>query len=314
MLLIQALLFLFSFFTLWLGSGLIVRSVDNFSKNIQISRFAVSFFILGILTSLPEFAIGITALAENNPEIYIGNLIGGIPVIFFFIIPLLAILGNGIRLSSSLDKRNLLLCFLVVIAPTFLLLDQTASYTSGFILIILYITLFFFIQKNNGILSKEKNNIFNKKLFSYKEIFKIIVGIIILFVSSNIIVNSTIYFSNIFLISPFIISLLVLSLGSNLPELSIAIRSVILGKNDIALGDYLGSAAANTFLFGLFTILNFGRVITIKSFVPTFIIVLWGLALFFYFSRSNNDISRKEGIFLMLLYFLFISLELSTGL
>ena len=100
-----------------------------------------------------------------------------------------------------------------------------------------------------------------------------------------------------------------LSLGTNLPELSIAIKSIVLGKKEVALGDYLGSAASNTLLFGIFTLLNGKRVdVSSYSFRVLFITLL-GLGTFYIFSRSKKDISKHEGKILLLIYILFILIQ-----
>lgn len=305
------LLYIGSFIFIWLGAGLVVSSVDRFSRKLGLSSFAVSFIILGILTSTPEFAVGLTAVAEHNPEIFIGNLLGGIPVIFLFIIPLLAIFGNGIRINHDFNLRNLLITLGVIIAPSVFMLDKTMNAIEGTILILLYIVLIFIIERKHGFFDRSNVQAMNIKAYSYKDLVKILLGIGIMFVASQIIVDKTIYFSEILNISTFYISLIALSLGTNLPELSLAARSVISGKKDIAFGDYMGSAAANTLLFGIFTLLSGGEVLSINNFFTTFFFVAGGLILFFIFSRSKNALSRGAGFILFSLYLIFAFFQLN---
>ncbi len=305
----KIVLYMLSFFILWFGAGLIISSIDRFSKKLKLSSFAFSFFALGILTSIPEFAVGMTAIADKTPGIFVGNLIGGIPVIFLFIIPLLAVFGNGVKLKNQLNKPHLLFSFIVILAPAFLVMDKRVTNLEGIIMIILYAALFLTIQRKNGIFDTKHSKILHLKSYSFMDIFKILLGIALVFIASNIVVGSTLYFADFLHISPFIISLLFLSLGTNLPELSIAVKSIITKKKDIAFGDYVGSAAANTLLFGIFTLLSAGDIITVNNFSKTFLIVLAGLTLFFYFTLSKNDISRKEGIALLSVYFLFVVSE-----
>ncbi|MBM3209042.1 sodium:calcium antiporter [Candidatus Shapirobacteria bacterium] len=299
-----------SFIAVWFGAGLIIAAVDKLSKKIRVSSFALSFFVLGLLTSIPEFAVGLTAISENNPEIFAGNLIGGIVVIFLLIIPLLAIFGNGVKLNSQLNDKNLLFSFIVMLAPTFMVLDRKVSNWEGIVLIGLYAFLFYFIQKNKGVLDNGHAEVLHARSYSFIDILKIILGIALVFVSSNLIVDRTIYFANAFNISAFYISLIVLSLGTNIPEISLGVRSVISGKKDVAFGDFVGSASANTLLFGLFTLLNSGEVITASNFINTLLLLAFGLGLFYYFTRSKHDVSRKEGFILFGFYCFFVVVEL----
>jgi len=308
---INGLLYILSFILIWFGAGLIVNSIDKYAKKLHISSFAVSFFILGFLTSTPEIAVGISSIIEKDPEIYVGNLIGGIIIIFLFIIPILAIFGRGITLSHQLSKRNLLLSLAVCAAPAFLILDNKVTVFEGFLLIFFYIILFYVIEKKKGIIENIESKFLHTDRDDLKYIVKIVIGIIIVFLTSRFIVDETMYFSKILNISPFFISLIMLSLGTNLPELSVGIRSLYSGKKDIAFGDYIGSAAANTAIFGVLTVINKNDVTITDHFFRRFIFIIAGLGLFYFFSRSKNNISRLEGFILLLIYVLFLIVEFS---
>lgn len=107
-------------------------------------------------------------------------------------------------------------------------------------------------------------------------------------------VTQTMTYAQVLHIHAFYLSLLVLAIGTNLPELSLAIRAVTSGK-DIAFTDYLGSAAANTLLFGVFTLINDGEVLTVNSFIVTFFFIVFGLVLFYFFhSPGKTSLARRD--------------------
>jgi cation:H+ antiporter len=110
-------------------------------------------------------------------------------------------------------------------------------------------------------------------------------------------------------ISSFLISLMVLSIGTNLPEISLAIRSVVSQKKEIAFGDYLGSAAANTLVFGMLTFLH-GKPISIpnRPFIP-FFFMSFGFGIFYMLLRKKNEISRKAGMLLLIVYVFFLLIQ-----
>lgn len=308
---INGLLYIISFILIWFGAGLIVNSVDKYARKLHISSFAVSFFILGFLTSTPEIAVGLNSIIEKDPEIYVGNLIGGVIVIFLFIIPALAIFGKGITLSHQLNNKNLLLSLIVCVAPALLISDRRVTVFEGILLIFLYLVLFYMIEKKKGIIENIEDKFLKTDRDDLKYLAKIIIGVIIVFLTSRFIVDETIYFSKILQISPFFISLIMLSLGTNLPELSVGIRSLSSGKKEIAFGDYIGSAAANTAIFGVLTVINKSDVIILDHFFQRFIFIAAGLGLFYFFSRSKNNISRVEGFILFSVYILFLFVEFS---
>lgn len=305
----QILLYIVSFFLIWFAAGVIVTSVDRLAHKLNLSSFAISFFLLGILTSVPEISVGINSLIDKKPEIFVGNLIGGVVVIFLLIIPLLAVFGRGVKLAHQMESDKLLFALVVIIAPSVFTLDGRISFTEGLFMVIHYAFLVYVIEKRKGLLERIKDNFMDNKDHVANDLIKILAGVIAVFVASKYVVDTTIFFSNFFRISSFLISLIVVSLGTNLPELSLVIRSLLLKKKEVAFGDYLGSAAANTLIFGALVLMNRGDIFVPNNFLQTFIFVTGGLMLFYFFSRSKNDISRVEGLVLLLGYLMFLIFE-----
>lgn len=260
---------------------------------------------------MPEFSVGLQSVAGNKPEIFVGNLLGGILVIFLVIIPLLAVFGNGISLKQELDNKTLLATMGVILTPSLFILDKKITTLEGAIFIILYVLLLILVERKNGIFDRKNDQLLNIKAYSYKDLLKMLLGIGIVFISSGIIVDKTVYLAGIFNISAFYISLFVIALGTDLPELSLAVRSVISGKREIAMGDYIGAAAASTLLFGIFTLLHGGEVLTVNNFVVTFLFITAALSLFYLFFHTKNYISRSNGFALLGIYVIFVIVELT---
>lgn len=310
MFLINLLLYILSFLAIWFGAGLIVGAASKFSKKLRLSPFAFSFVFLGILTSTPEFSVGLQAVADQDAEIFVGNLLGGIVVIFLVIIPTLAVFGKGINLKHELGNKTLLATMAVILLPAFFTLDKRVTNLEGAIMILSYLALLYMVQRKNGIFDRENDQLLNIKAYSYVDFLKIILGLGIVFVSSSLIVDKTMYFADFFNISAFYIGLIIIALGTDLPELTLAIRSVIPGKKELAMGDYIGAAAVSTLLFGIFTILHNGEVITISNFFVTFIFIATALGAFYFFSKTKSYISRNNGLILLGIYVLFLFFEL----
>lgn len=303
--------FILALVSIWFGAGMIVSSIDRMAKQLEISAFAASFFILGFLTSLPEISVGINSILEGRPEIYIGNLIGGSIILFILVIPLLAILGNGIKLNHQISARKLIFSLYVIGLPAILIIDGNFTWIEGILIIIMYFILFYNMEKKKGGLENIIDNALIDKKQNAMHIGRIIAGAVVVFLASTILVDATVAFSGYLGVSPFMLSLLGLSIGTNLPEISIAIRTVTMGKKDIALGDYVGSAAANSLILGILSLITGKTVYLSNHFFITFTFMTLGLVLFYYFTRSKNDISRKEGLILLFTYFAFFLLELT---
>ncbi len=304
------LLYALSFFLIWYGSGHIIGATSTFSKKLRVSPFLFSFLFLGLLTSIPELSVGLQSIANNHSEVFVGNLLGGVIVLFLLIIPLLAVMGNGINVKNELGDMSLLFTSIVILAPAFFVLDKVVTNFEGAVMVVLYIALMLFIQRNQGILDIKNKQLMETKNFSYKDIVSLLFGLGLVFVASRILLDKTIYFADLFGVSAFYISLIAVALGTDMPEFVLAMRSALHKKKDVAMGDYVGAGAASTLLFGIFTLLNDGEVVTVGNFWVRFIFIALALFLFWVFSRSKKTISRGEGFLLLGVYVVFLSIEL----
>ena len=307
---LKIILYVLSFIVLWYASDLIISSVDKMSKSIKMSRFALSFFILGMLTSMPEIGVGKTSIIENDPQIFVGNLLGGVVVIFLFIIPILAIFGNGINLTNRMDPGALFMSLIICVAPSFLVADRRVGIFEAILMILLYLITFYIVQRKQNLVESFESAVKKNGKHNLVSFLRILIGLVLIFFVSDFIVERTMEFSEILKISPFVISVVVLSIGTNLPELFIAVRSLKSNNKDIAFGDYIGSATANTLIFGVMVMINGGAIIIPNHFIQRFIFIFIGLILFYFFARSKNRLSRKEAVILLLLYLCFIGVEL----
>jgi cation:H+ antiporter len=303
-------IYLLSFAGIWIGSGLAIKSVERLSKILKISSFAVSFLLLGFFTSISEFSVGINSIIQDDPEIYVGNLIGASIVMFLLIIPLLAITGNKINISAELQGFNLPASLVVIALPVILAADGKVGPIDSYMALGLFVFLMICIQSKKGILEKIKNMNQRSGIKAGKELLKMAFGFAIVFVASRFVVEQTLYFSELLKVSPFWISLMVIALGTNIPELSLVIRSIFMKSNQVAFGDFVGSASINTFILGLLTLI-YGKPVSLSnSYLVSLVFLLVGLGFFYRFSRTKNSISRKEGLALFLLYLLFLSTEI----
>lgn len=301
-------IFLISFVFIWIGAGIIVKSADKISRKLKVSSFAFSFLLLGILTSIPEISLALASMSGGTPEIFVGNLIGGIIVIFFLVIPLFAVFGNGIKITTKISPTQLLYAFVVLSLPLVAVLDKKISTLEALFMIVFAGIFVFSIQQNKGVLDNN-SNVLDLKRYSIRDILKILLGIGIVFVASSLIVSKTVYFGELLNISPFFISLIILSLGTNLPEISLVFRAVKDKKKDVAFGNYLGSATLNVFILAIMILLNGGEIFTVNSFWKTFVVTVIGFGVFYNFTKSKKDLSRKEGAILLLVYAVFLILE-----
>ena len=129
-------------------------------------------------------------------------------------------------------------------------------------------------------------------------------GVLLLLLASRIVVFAAEAGAARFGIPAFLVGLIVISLGTTLPELTFGIRSTLSRKGGMSFGNAIGSVVFNLlFILGIVAIIQ--PIVLQGARIPAFISLLavTGISLLLYItSRISGRISRLMGAFLILVY------------
>lgn len=311
-------LFLASLAIIWFFGGKLVDSINGLAHRLHQSSFRLAFFVLGIITSITEFSVMANATLGGVPQVSAGNLIGSSAVIFLLVIPFLAIRGGGIRLAHTLTSKQLVVALIAIFLPALLSIDGIVTPNDGLLCLLAYATLIYLMHPRfmaaKPVVPEPDRPLDTTPLGSFSavaiDILRVVGGGVMIFLAARILIGETSFFSEFLGIPGSFIGLLVLSVGTNIPEIVIAVRAIQKKHSEIAFGNYLGSALTNTPLFGLLALMNGRFFVNAPEFVGTALIAFAGYAAFYAFSRSKNFISRSEGIILAALYGLFVTFQM----
>lgn len=309
---VALILVLIAFIVMWFASNLVVLNTARLARTFHASMFSSAFLILGIFTSLPEFSIGLSATLENRPELFVGNLIGATFALIALLIPAFAVVGNGIRLNHNLDSGRLAFALFVILLPALSALDGALTKIEGFVMVLAYVILMLIAKQHPTLKDRLIFIAAYRQKLGMKQLGAVIVGALLLLGASRMLVDNTLVLSSTLGLSTFVVSLLVFSLGTNLPEILVGLRSVLKKKKDIAFGNYLGSAATNSLFFGLFTLMSQKQHVDGAALQWAAVFLVLAVLGFFLFARTKRTLSRKEGIFLLVIYILFVITELEN--
>lgn len=317
----HALSFLLATSVIWFLSGILIDATDTVAKRYHKPGFAVAFFVLGFLTSISEISVATNATLQGIPQVSAGNLLGASLVIVLFIIPLLAVLGNGIPMTRSHLPGNMAFILAVILLPSILAIDGAISVYEGVIMLFFYGALILHIRMKipshktvKEALQHTRKHMIHGHHATAVDITKIIVGAVLIFVAGNVLVNESAYFATLLHLPLSLVGLLLLSIGTNFPELVIAVRCVLGRHKDIAFGDYMGSAAANTLIFGVLAVLNGTFSLVASEAILTCAVFAIGMVFFFRFARTKGILSRTEGAILLALYGFFLLIQIINAI
>ena len=103
-----------------------------------------------------------------------------------------------------------------------------------------------------------------------------------------------------------IIGMTIVSFATSAPELIVSLNATMMGYSDFALGNVLGSNIANLGLVLGIVIIIYPITIKRRFYYTDFPLLILSTAVFYLFIASNSEISRIEGIIMLVLIFLIL--------
>jgi cation:H+ antiporter len=313
---IQYLILIAGFVLLISGAEYLVRGAASIAKKLRISDLVIGLTIVSVGTSAPELAVNILASLDGSSGMAIGNVIGSNMFNFFVIIGISALI-KPISLTNSLVKIEI--PFAVLASMALILVAGDAfidgspgiiSRSDGFVLILFFAIFLYYV-----FLSAKKGDIGTQEAIeeapkTYKPLISalmIIGGIAALIYGGELIVRSATVIARRWGMSDTVIGLTILAVGTSLPELATSAVAAIRGKNDIAIGNVVGSNIFNIFLIlgvsSSILPLPFGK----DSMSDAFLAGLGTLlVLFFAFRGKIRRIDRIEGALLLSCYVVYV--------
>lgn len=291
------------FYLLGKSADLVIVNVRRLGEALGVKIFALG-IALGFLTSLPELAVGINSLLLDIRALSLGNLLGGIIVIFGLVLGASAILNRNIETGAKTGSFLPIVIF--IMAPLLLGLDGAISRVDGVAIIVGYALVLWYLLARGPREKFERHD--SIRGIATKGLF-ILIGVAAVLIISHYIIQAASLLTRGLGISPFVIGIVLFSIGTNLPEIIVAIRSWKRNVKELSLSNLVGSAIANPAIVGIFALVKPFAVEVGPSYYLLLIFTLVLLAVLNRFYETDKKLTRAEGIMLVVFYGLFIALE-----
>ena len=315
----ELIIIVIGFIFLVKGADLLVKAATSIAKKFGLSEMLIGLTIVAVGTSLPEIFITITSSAEGHSDLIIGNAIGSCICNFLLVIGISTLI-RPVKFDKRIVNKHLPIGIAAMILLLFLgntnKVGDNHIITRGQGVILLFCTLayiIFTIYEERAIKDKKIDEEIIKDVESKEEksIFKIaiflIVGILGLKFGSDFVVNSSISIATKLGLSEKFIGMTIVAIGTALPEIITGIIAGRKNETDLLIGNLTGSNILNLCL-----LIGLGAVINPLTFISDFnrsIIVLIVITYFLqWIARKNkkNELNRKVGIFMMIIYFIYM--------
>ena len=290
------------------GSDWLVDGASGIARKYGISEFIIGMTIVGVGTSMPELVSSVISAVGGHGDMALGNVTGS------NICNILLILGVTTLISPiGFTRGNVYkdLPFAIVVSLLLLMLLYTGFGQQGsmpgisrvealFLLLVFVIFMADSFRSSKGDTDEDADA---KPMPMGKALLFVLLGLAGLVFGGRFFVDHTVSIAERFHVSEAFISITLMALGTSLPELATCIVAAMKGKNQLALGNVIGS-----------NIFNIALIIGVSGFISPFqiesistvdmvmvivsVLMLWLAA--FTFKRYKLD--RIEGAIFLLVY------------
>jgi cation:H+ antiporter len=247
-----------AFIAVLAGLALLVWSADRFvdgasatARHLGMPSLLIGMVIVGFGTSAPEMVVSALASSQGNPGIALGNAYGSNICNIALILGVTALI-SPITVHSQVLRKELPILTLVTALAAWQLWDGEITRFDAIVLLTVFGSLMAWtiwqgLRKKEDALGSEMEQELDVRAMPIRRaIFWLVVGLVLLIVSSRILVWGAVEIAHGFGVSDLIIGLTVVAVGTSLPELASSIIATRKGEHDIALGNVLGSNLFNT--------------------------------------------------------------------
>ena len=288
---------------LWFGTEVTIKGAVCIANRYGVSEFIVGVVILSIGSDLPELAIAIDAGFKNLAggdfsDVVVGSALGsslgqigmvlGVAgLLAFLTLPRGVVYRHGATLLGSL--------LLVALFGY----DGTVSHNEGVALVLVYVIyLVALVNEINPEAGAEQDDTMPLLL----SLLYLAVGLVIVVGSAELTVSSAVDVAQRFGISEAVVAIVLIGLGSSLPELTISIAAVLKGHHQMSVGNLIGSNVFDTLVpigaAAVIAPLRFNEEM-LRLEVPYLFFVTF-VALFFFL--RVRGIQRWEAVVILTLY------------
>lgn len=248
---VTLVLFIIGFVLLIGGAEILVRGAAQLAGAFGITPLVIGLTVVAFGTSSPELAVTTYSAFTGKPDIALGNVVGSNIANILLILGIAAALVP-VRVARQLLRFDVPLMIAVSLLMYLMALDGIIGRLDGLLLfvgIVLYIAYAIYQSRRDNQAGEADLDVDitapATPLGVALSFGRIAVGLALLVVGSNWLVNGASELARFFGLSELVIGLTIVAVGTSLPEVATTVVATLRGEGDIAVGNAIGSNIFN---------------------------------------------------------------------
>ena len=301
----EYILLIISLLVIVKAADILVDASVSIADNFKMPKILIALTIMAFSTCAPELAVSFTSIAAGNGTRAFANVVGSCIINILLVIGVAAVI-NPIKVKDNTIKKELPLLLLITLAFSTTLLEGISSpdaagifsRSRGFLFVSLFSLFVIYIMQL--VKARHKNEVeINCKYSIKKAIIYFIISVIAIIISSDILVDNAVLIADKLNISQKLITMVIIVIGTSLPELIMTSIAAKKNEHDMAIGNIIGTNIFNICIVLGLPITLLGDVAIVGFNVIDIFFVAIAAVLLFFFANNGRRVSRREGIVLI---------------
>ena len=303
------LIFVISLAALIWGADLLVAQSEKIALRFGISEYVIGATLIALGTSLPEMAASVAASYDGKAEIAVSNVIGSNILNITLVLAMVFLIARRIDPHRDFFAKDSSWALFPVLIFTVMAYQNEFTRFDGVLLILLMFAYLLFLRQNGSeILTLEEEEIEEEEQAPFSWMRTIVLlgaGFLLVLGGAEFTVESASSIAKSLGVSEWVIGIVMISMGTSMPELIVSVVAASKGKADMAIGNIIGSNMANiTIVLGSASLVR-----DLKLDMTPYIFdigVMIAATLMLLFITANKMYSKPAGISLLVLLALFL--------
>jgi cation:H+ antiporter len=306
----EVLIFIVSLAVLIGSADLLIAQSEIIAKRFGLSEFFIGATLIALGTSLPEMAASVAASLDGHSAISLSNIIGSNILNITLVLGVVFLIARRIDPHRDFFAKDSSWALFPVFIFLLMIYDGTLSRLEGGLLLLLMgAYLVFLVQDGREILEaeiEEDGNMPSDPPAWSKILLLLGAGFVGVIVGADYLVESASAIARTFDISEWIIGVVMIAMGTSMPELVVSIAAARRGKADMAIGNIIGSNMANISVALGAAALARPLVIDPAQYAYD-LAIMTTATLMLVFIAANKLFNRSAGISLLIVLVLFLT-------
>lgn len=293
------------------GGEAFLKSILGAAIHLRVPKAIVAITLAAFATSAPELTVSTVAALAGRPEIGLGDALGS-NVVNIALVFGLALLFGAVETTRRDFGRNYFLALITPVLTFLFILDGRIVRAEAIVLLIVFAA-WLVMTVRSALLQREQTldgDFEATELSVAKSLLLGVLGLGALIAAGRLFVTGATGIAAAFTVDTYVIGVVLVAIGTSLPELVTVILSRMRGHDDVGVGTLIGSNLFN----GLAIVGVAGTIHPIAAPLTevSLTLICGVVALLLLLPNRANFIPRSRGMLLLILYAGFIGVTLSS--